>query len=131
MHYSLEELMAGNREIVGHYQRANAKWQEFFQTHRALGVKDWAQWLTDQQLSFFEHQCGGRLLGQEVMAWSGFATLYSTQVGFENNRPAAKRLVQAFAASMCSLEVKSHARAAALSYHLDDEEDLRETLRLL
>jgi hypothetical protein len=56
------------------------------------------------------------------MAWSGFGALYSIQAGFGDNRALARKLVDAFAKSSCSLEVKSRARDAALLYHLDEDE---------
>lgn len=65
----------------------------------------------------FENRCGGRDLGQEIMAWSGFAFLYDTYAGFNNiNQQRAIRLRDAFRSSGCSLEVTSHASNAADFY---------------
>jgi hypothetical protein len=122
MHYTVEELLKGNSKVARYYQVAKQKWDEFFETHRGQDVTEWAKWLTEQQIIFFEHECGGRGLGQEVMAWSGFGVLYSVQAGFADNRVLARQLVDAFAKSTCSLDVKSKARDAALSYHLHSDE---------
>ena len=114
-------LLKGNVQVVQYYQIAKQKWDVFFKTHQDQPMSVWATWLTDEQISFFEHQCGGRSLGQEVMAWSGFGALYSTRVGFEDNLALAKKLATAFANSSCSVEVKGQAARAAVSFHLDEE----------
>ena len=56
------------------------------------------------------------------MVWTGFASIYRTQVGYDREglgRAEAIKLAEAFGASMCSVEVKSEARDAAESYHLE------------
>jgi hypothetical protein len=75
MHYTVEQLLQGDSEVARYYQVAKQKWDEFFETHCDLDVTEWTKWLHDQQIRFFEHKCGGRSLGQEVMAWSGFGAL--------------------------------------------------------
>jgi hypothetical protein len=55
---------------VTYYQKTNEKWQELFVAKKDNPVSAWAQWLSDQQ-TFFERDCGGRNLGEEVMACSG------------------------------------------------------------
>ncbi len=116
MHYTLEKLLNGNSELISCYQAAKQKWDELFVERRNGSVSEWAEWLEGNQISFFEHQCGGRCFGQEVMAWSGFGALYSTQNGFGNNQPLAEKLAEAFKESGCSVEVISMARNAAASY---------------
>jgi len=123
MHYTIERLLNGDPDVVRHYQIARDKWRELFETQRDASVEEWAQWITDEQIAFFEHSCGGRWPGQEVMAWSGFGALYSTEAGFDTNRRLAEKLAEAFGRSMVSIEVKGHARSAAASYGVVEEED--------
>ena len=131
MHETLEELLKGDDDIVGFYVTAKEKWPELFQSMQQDPVQDWARWLTVQQVAFFERQCGGRRLGQEVMVWSSFAVLYSTQVGFGGNKALAIKLVEAFAKSGCSVEVKSKVRKALISYDLDCDPRVKPHLRNL
>jgi hypothetical protein len=121
MRYTIERLLNGDTNIVAHFQMAKKKWNELLDTKPSAPIAEWADWLSAKQISFFEHQCGGRWPGQEIMEWSGFATLYGA--GFTNeNRKLAKKLEKAFAASSCSIEVKGGARIAA-QFYLDDEEE--------
>jgi hypothetical protein len=130
MHYTIERLLTGDTTVPTHFELARDKWNELFEGKFDATVSDWARWLTDQQIMFFEHRCGGRWEGQEVMAWSGFGSLYSIKLGFtEDTRKLAIKLAKAFAQSSCSIEVKGAARRAALSYHLDDEPELKDVLR--
>ncbi len=120
MRETTEQLLQGNASVPRYYEAAKRKWDDFFETHRGLGVGEWARWLTDEQISFFEHRCGGRDLGQEIMAFSGFGALYNRRTGFEGTRELAKKLAEAFEGSGVSLEVKSLANKAAKSYDLDE-----------
>lgn len=120
MHYTIEALVQGSAEIPHLYKRAGEKWAEFFKTHEKASTAEWSKWISAQQIGFFEQHCGGRLLGQEVMAWSGFGSLYSTATGFDDKAPLARKLAEAFEKSSVSLEVKSHAEEAAASYGAKD-----------
>lgn len=132
MHYTIEKLVAGDETIPNHYRLATEVWEEFYRKHSADSVDQWAQWITEAQMLLFEDRFGGRLLGQEVMAWSAIACLYTTQAGFtDENRARAIKVVKAFAKSMVSLEVKFAMRAAAKSYHLDEEDELKAVLKHL
>ncbi len=122
MHYTIQLLLDGEAAVISYYQAAKIKWNELFVDYRDGSVSDWASWLTSQQVSYFEQHCGGRWEGQEVMAWSGFALLYTTTGGFGDNLPYAKKLAEAFEKSMCSIELKGGAKRAAKSYYLDDFE---------
>ena len=81
----------------------------------ATSVEALAKRLTTEQF-WFENHCGGRWEGQEIMAWSAFGSLYTTDNGFDDNDVAAQNLAKAFKSSMCSIEVKGYARRAAESY---------------
>jgi hypothetical protein len=69
---------------------------------------------------WFEANCGGRWVGQEVMVVSGLAGLYSSETGFDRNEKRARLLYDAFQSSYCSVEVKSIAEEVARSYDLLD-----------
>ncbi|MGA8171662.1 MAG: hypothetical protein WB816_12650 [Methylocystis sp.] len=120
MHYTLEGLLHGDSKIFEHYQAAKRKWILFFETHKNQSASEWAKWLAAEQITFFERRCGGRSLGQEVMAWSGFGALYDTEVGFGENLATARKLAAAFALSMCCAELKKRAEDAAASFHVND-----------
>lgn len=115
MHDTIERLINGDKSVVDNFVEAKARWSRILVNVRTEDVKDLAARITTEQ-SWFERHCGGRWPGQEVMVWAAFASLYTTAGGFEENAESAKKLAKAFAASMCSLEVKSGARAAAESY---------------
>ncbi|WP_298702594.1 hypothetical protein [uncultured Variovorax sp.] len=118
MHDTIEKLMAGDQAVPGHYATAHAHWKTLLQDIDTVSVEDLAKRLSSAQ-SWFERHCGGRWPGQEVMVWTGFASMYSTQSGWDGNEAAGTKLAKAFEASMCSIEVKGGARRAARSYHVD------------
>ena len=128
MDQTINALLKGDKNIVAYYQKTNEKWQELFVAKKDSPVSTWAQWLSDQQIPFFERECGGRHLGEEVMACSGFGVLYNVIVGFDEMEELAVKLVKAFEESRCSIEVKSMARHAATYYHLDQLPQLKEFL---
>ncbi|MEA1905005.1 MAG: hypothetical protein U9M97_03895 [Candidatus Hadarchaeota archaeon] len=120
MQQILEELKNGNTKIVSFFVESDKKWAELLSDVDALNVDDLAKKLGAAQFEF-ERICGGdRYLGKTIMGWSGFAHLYSCQVGFEENGPRAYKLAQAFEKSMCSLEVKFAAKRAAKEYSVND-----------
>lgn len=116
---TLYSVLNGEDAIFGYYSTAAAYWQNFFATHANSSLATWANSLFKDQISFFESKCGGRDLGQEVMAVSGFTFLYNPVAGFDSNLPLAQMLKTAFDASMCSIEVKIRAKRAADLYGLD------------
>jgi hypothetical protein len=122
MRFTVERLLAGDERIPNYYQLARKVWEEFYREHENEGVEDWANWISAAQTSEFEEHFGGRLLGQEVMAWSAIAYHYTTGAGFtDRGRANATKVMKAFAKSTVSIEVKSQVREAALSYNLDEE----------
>jgi hypothetical protein len=129
MQCTIERLLGGDTGVPVYFQKARQKWTELFEAKADASQIAWARWLTDQQIPFFEKQCGGREEGQEIMAWSGFGTLYGGGGFTDQNRKLAIKLVKAFAASTCSAEVKSCAKSAARSYSLEEEADLKNILR--
>jgi ABC-type molybdenum transport system ATPase subunit/photorepair protein PhrA len=120
MHSNIEKLMK-NQEPVGEYfAQAAARWKDILSDISTISVQDLARKLTTEQM-WFEHHCGGRWDGQEVMVWTGFASIYNTQTGYDDeSKAAAAKLLEAFGASMCSVEVKGGAKEAAKSYYVGE-----------
>ena len=100
-----------------YYQEAVKRWKEIWSRPGSREIVRLATQLSSEQ-SWFEHKCGGRWVGQEIMVVSGFGLLYSTSEGFEDNLDRARLLYDAFQQSYCSIEVKSIAREVAESYGL-------------
>jgi hypothetical protein len=123
MHYSLEMLVHGNPNIVGFYQAAAKRWEEIWSRPESRELKSFAN-LLDREQDWFEKNCGGRWVGQEVMVVSGMAGLYSTKAGFRANLARARLLYDAFMSSSCRVEVKIIAEQMARSY------DILETSRV-
>ena len=120
MQQILEMLKNGDSRIVAYFAEAEKLWGEILWEIDNLSEKELAKKLFHGQRSF-EQACGGDLfLGKTVMAWSGFAHLYSCQDGFEKNGPRAYKLSKAFDQSMCSSEVKIAAKKAAAQYSVED-----------
>jgi hypothetical protein len=118
MHYTIDMLIQGDGAVVAHYKRALEIWEEIIRLNEFAKVETLAKVLTSRQMQF-EHECGGRWVGQEVMVVSGIARFYTTQIGFESNEAEVLRVYDAFMASFCSIEVKGHARDVAESYDLE------------
>jgi hypothetical protein len=119
MHYSLEMLVRGQAEVVGYYQAAANRWREIWSRPESRDLDSLAKMLLSEQM-WFERNCGGRWVGQEIMVVSGLAGLYTTATGFEDNLQRARLLYDAFQSSYCSAEVKSIAEEVARSYDLLD-----------
>ncbi|OJW07000.1 MAG: hypothetical protein BGO49_27525 [Planctomycetales bacterium 71-10] len=119
MRYSLELLVRGEESIVVHYRKAASHWREIWSRPESGSLSSLASLLTSEQ-SWFEKNCGGRWVGQEVMVVSGLVGLYETESGFNGGLPRARLLYDAFQSSYCSVEVKSIAEEVARSYDLLD-----------
>ena len=120
MHYTVEHLVSGDENIVIHYRNAVAHWKEIWNQPEAKDVASLASLLSNEQ-SWFEHHCGGRWIGQEIMVVSGIGMLYTTKDGFGRDAVKARMLYDAFQQSYCSIEVKATARDVAVSYGLLEE----------
>jgi hypothetical protein len=114
----LERLGRGDANIMAMCQEANRVWTDFLEELRTADTGT-----LSARLGFFEPQFtrifGGESFGQNMMAWTGFAALYDTQIGWGQNLERAKELASAFARSNCSAEVKSEARSCVISYELE------------
>jgi hypothetical protein len=115
MHYTIERLLQGDEDLAEQFVKAKVRWTGVLGDLDSVPVDALAKRISAEQ-TWFEINCGGRYEGQEVMAWSAFAILYSTDAGFDGREKEAKKLLAAFLASPCSLEVHGHARSAAASY---------------
>jgi hypothetical protein len=113
-------IIAGNADVIGFYDVAKTAWSRLFNDRSQASLQEWAGWLSNNQIRLFEEECGGRWMGQEVMGWSGFAMLYTTEDGFGSRLPIARKLLAAFSASSCSIEVKSIAERAAEFYDINE-----------
>jgi hypothetical protein len=118
MHELLERLGRGDTRILEMFARANTAWVEF------LTELDGADTGTvGARLGFFqphfEKIFESKSMGQSMMPWTAFVALYDTKSGWNGNERRALQLIQAFARSNCSAEVKEEARSAAISYSLD------------
>jgi hypothetical protein len=121
MHYTIELLVTGDPNVQEYYRRAVARWHEIWTRPGAKDLSGLATLLSDEQF-WFEHNCGGRWVGQEIMAVSGIGMLYTSQAGFDKNADRARLLYDAFQRSYCSIEVKVIARDVAASYDLLEEQ---------
>jgi len=131
MHFTIEKILEGDREILVWYKNALKLWDEILDKYKIQEdnlISELAKELWNYQLQF-EHECGGRTIGQEVMVVSGIAQFYSTDVGFDirwgerddYRFEKARNLYTAIQQSMCSVEVKGYARDVARSYGLEEE----------
>ena len=122
MHELLERLGRGDMRILEMCAQASRDWREFLDELKGADVGTLGARLGFFQRNF-EKIFESKTLGQTMMPWTAFVTLYDTQSGWGDNQPRALELVQAFARSNCSNEVKSEARSAAISYELDQHPD--------
>ena len=98
MHYSVEMLVRGRAEVVEYYRVAAERWGEIWHRPDAHDLARLSKMLSSEQM-WFERNCGGRWVGQEVMVVSGLAGLYSTEVGFDDRLEQARLLYDAFQTS--------------------------------
>lgn len=117
--YTIQALLGEEQGLISFYAESTKLWEEMWNNSQSESVEGLSGLLTNMQMRF-ENRCGGRYLGQEIMAWSGFGHLYDTGIGFDGtNQERANRLVDAFRNSSCSLEVIAHADKAAESYYVE------------
>ncbi len=118
MHELLERLGRGDTRILEMCAQANKVWTDFFTELHGADVGTLSARLGLLQPTI-EKLFDSRTLGESMMAWTAFASLYDTEKRWGPNEQRARELVSAFAGSNCSAEVKSEARSAAISYELE------------
>jgi hypothetical protein len=109
MYYTQQELMNGNSNIAEYYKNAKKLWEEI-----DIESPDLSNELKHKQ-NEFEHACGGRTLGKEIMAWSGLILYMNKE---EKNIEAATKIYTALAKGSCSQEVKVSAKNAGAYFEL-------------
>ena len=119
MRQILGELATGNSSISDYFSEALEKWEGILSEHPPSDVDGLSNELHIQQ-DWFERNCGGRWLGQEVMVASGIAQFYDSKNGFDDDLDIARKIVEAFERSSCSMEVKGHARELSEYFDLDE-----------
>jgi hypothetical protein len=82
MKYTLEALINEDPKILGYYRNARERWKQILKEVELKNTNALALRLQDEQ-GWFEHNCGGKNLGKEVMVFTGIGQFYSTTVGFE------------------------------------------------
>lgn len=120
MHELLERLGRGDTEVLEMCRKANQAWLDFL---NELETADTGT--LSARLGFFQRDFhrifGSAAFGDNMMAWTGFAALYDTHVGFGGRLDKARQLAEAFSRSNCSEEVRSEARSAIISYGLEGQ----------
>lgn len=119
MHYTIEKLMHFQEPVQQYFIAAQQKWAKILANIDSISTANLAETLSNHQ-DWFESNCGGRLLGQEIMAWSAFGYFYSTDSGYGENEEKVKKLAESFQSSTCSGEVLSHAEDAAKLYYVNE-----------
>ncbi|MEW6195674.1 MAG: hypothetical protein AB1521_11020 [Bacteroidota bacterium] len=117
MIFTIAQLLAGNDQVFTYYQLAKKRWEAILNQEGYRDIASLSKKLSDEQI-WFEHNCGGRTLGQEIMAITGIAQFYDIHIGFDKTNDKAMFVYEAFARSYCSLEVKYYASDTAKEYGL-------------
>lgn len=118
MHYTIEQLSSGVN-VEPWFRAARNLWSAIVTETGLADVESLARRISSEQMSF-EAECGGRFIGQEIMAWTGIAFYYTTAIGYEGHEQEAATLYNALMRSACSMEVHHHATEAARSYDLTE-----------
>jgi hypothetical protein len=111
MHYTIEALLNG-QQVTERYRAARDHWRSVLRNVDATDPDAIAEAAEAEQM-WFEHNCGGRYIGQEIMAVAGIAQYYTTATGFDENLPKAKAMYEGLLQSKCSVEIHGHARDMA------------------
>ena len=116
MQYTVEALLGGS-PVSQWYTAAKGHWTQVLANIDANDPAAVAKVASAEQ-HWFEHNCGGRWVGQEVMVVAGIGRYYTTANGFDENVEKAKAMYRGLIASTCSVEVHSHAREVSKLYDL-------------
>ena len=114
MHYTIEALVTG-KDAATWYHDAVLHWQKVLSGIDTTDAKVIAGLAGSEQM-WFEKNCGGRYIGQEVMVVSGIGQYCCTSDGFDDRLEQAKAMYNGLRISMCSGEIHHHADEMAKSY---------------
>ena len=118
MHELLERLGRGDTRLIEMCRESNRLWSAFLEELRPADTGT-----ISARLGFFEPTFKrifeSETLGQTMMPWTGFASLYDSKDGWGDNLRRARQLAEAFSRSNCSAEVRSEARSCVISYELE------------
>jgi len=118
MHLTIEALREGE-SVSAYWRAAFAKWRDLLKAIDTTRIADLAEAIGEAQREFFERECGGRSMGQEVMAWSAIAYFHDAEeASFGDDAERARKVYDAIQLSHASLDVKVHAERAAITYDL-------------
>ena len=120
MHYTIELLIEGDKKVLSYYEKAKGRWRKILSENPDTTSDELSKILTNEQM-WFEHHCGSRWVGQEIMVVTGISQFYTTTGGFDGNHDKALLVYEAFMKSYCSIEVKGAAEDVAKSYYLVEE----------
>ncbi len=119
MRYTIERLIQGDTRILQFWKAAVDLWGDLVTRNAGAPLADFARDVGSAQ-RWFEQHCGGRSLGQQIMAWVAVAQFYQTSVGFEGEQDNVLRVIRAVRASHCSSEVQEALTEAVTSYGLSE-----------
>lgn len=114
MDNAIERLISLDEKASDYFERADRKWAAFFARSLDDPIETWSSWLTAQEIPF-ELECGGKRMGHQVMAWSGFAHIFSHRK-YEDPTGMGRKLLGAFRASLVSADIAKEAAEAAAFY---------------
>ena len=117
MIFTINSLLKGDQQVTNYYQSAKRYWEKILSEEGYTDILKLSKRLHMEQF-WFEQNCGGRTLGQEIMSITAIAQFYDIQVGFDHTFKKAQFVYQAIVRSYCSLEVKYYAKDAAKEYGL-------------
>jgi len=118
---SITELLINGDERIMHYCRsAKEKWAVMLEKHPDFDLDNLSEELSSSQ-SWFEKNCGGEKLGQEIMVTVGIGQFYSSKEGFGDDLKDAQAIYEAIKRSNCSAEVKLVTEKVAEDYNLYDK----------
>jgi len=87
MNYTVELLVNGDPDLLEYYRLAVGRWREIWTRPESSTIISMATMLCDEQ-TWFEENCGGRWVGQEIMVVAGFgmSTTRRRASGIASNR---------------------------------------------
>jgi len=104
MELTLLKLINNEEEILEYYKNAEKLWEKIWNSKESQNEKELADLITSYQF-YFEDQCGGRDIGQEIMVWSGYAYLIKKTEAKPETNSELNKFINAFDKSHVSSEI--------------------------